>query len=279
MPLNIKRKTESQPNPDSSKSAILDQVDFVAFWEEYKTQADPGRLRSAIDREINFCKSLADKAREAEAAYFDDVKRKQAAVNTSVETLESQLSNIQTKLSELTQPLIEATTNGETEKLTSIRAEIKGIELERAQIQSELEMLKSTTVKGCEKLFNTTFELNDEFEAAKGTLSIHACKVLDANLVNSLKSIEHMCDLLKVVSHMGHTAGRGADIEKLDKYHNAEKYKAKAAAEHAAHLARLEDQERRNRSLSSSRPASAYDRPAPGFDYDVVFSTGTRGDE
>lgn len=244
-------------------------MSFEKFWKRFEEQANPDKLNSAIDEQLDICRALGEKARAAEQAYYDDVAKKESVVSASVEKLEAQLSDIQKKVDELKQPLIEATTGEDSGLLSRIRSELKTFELQRAQIKSELELLQSTSVRGCEKLHGAVLKKNAEFEEARETLAGYANLVYGCKFAKSYESIEYRCKWLSSTSKyfMGTSAGEGADLDKLDRHCNPEKYAAIAAKELEARQAQAEAWERaKNGPVVISRPASALNPTAPGYD-------------
>ncbi len=196
-------------------------------------EADPNGILEAIREMEQISIDAGRAAKEAEKEYYADAAQSKAKVTARIEALIKQRDACQAKIAAFKKPLASATVRGDGKKLAAIKADMKELEADKTQISTELEMLQSTHIAGDVDLYTRviqenqrTSELREQYRTAKKKVYQFALDMLEA--YQAIKQATSNYDL---------GGGIGADLDKLDKHFNHEKYAeiaAQSAAEEAA---------------------------------------------
>lgn len=142
--------------------------------ESMKADTNLETLLEAIEKLNQECENAAAEASRAEKAYYADAHAKKKRLDARVEDLHNQLKACDATIESFKEPLVAATISGDKKKLEEIKAQMKEQEIEKSQLDSEINLLKSTHVKGDVDLYNAVeekfaahIELVKEYRAAK----------------------------------------------------------------------------------------------------------------
>lgn len=239
----------------------MDVNKFNKYWEQFTKNADPGNLESIVEKLLSDCKAAGLEASDAESAYYASAVKKEQKVIKQIVVLKKQLSNLQAEIDAYKYPFTTATANGDDEELDNIRSAMKSLAADKAQVESEIEMLQDAFIRGDDALYSDTVAKNDLFLTLKKATQEVMKTVANCGYSKRYESIEHLCKLCASDYTIGATAGTGADMERLDKHYNAEQ-----------HAARRRDTEQEADHQQSDYevkvtygPGHLHEKPAPGY--------------
>jgi len=222
----------SKAEHSAGGSGVTTQADFNEFWEQFKAESDPGRLQDALNGLISISRAASDEAQAAAETYFADVARREKVITGRIAELNTQRSALQEEINALKYPLTTATANEDAEVLDGIRGTLKQLEADKAQIAQEIELLQSAYIRGADGLYAAVKEKNDHY-LEKRKIAQDALRMADDGFIKKYAEVYGDIDHLFRLKNSGicGLAGYGADMEKLDACHNAERVEQQRAEE------------------------------------------------
>ena len=187
--------------------------------EQYKA-FDPSDLLEALKKLERNSIGAAAAAKEAEAAYYDNARERQAKVEARIDDLSERLEDCKSKIDALKKQKVEATATEDLAALTSIWESMKTLEAAKAQMQSDIETLRGAFITGGDEFYNFAVEENDHFLHAKETYRNAG------RLLYELASVqmERYESIKRHFDDYGYPrgGGHGPDMKKLIAHHNAD---------------------------------------------------------
>ena len=101
-------------------------------------------------------------ARDIIDSYFDDLKEKQQKISADAAELRAKRSALEERTAGLSSALIAARVTGDTRELQEIQDEISSIEIEKAAIDAELQLLSNTPMPGDTGIYEAAIEADEE---------------------------------------------------------------------------------------------------------------------
>ena len=216
---------------------------FNETLEKYKAE-DPQSILDALEELNQDCLTAASVANEAEKAYYASASGKQKKIDSRIAELVKQCDGYQAKIEALKEPLVVATVAGDANKLSDIKADMKKLEVDKSQVSTEINMLKSTHVSGDAELYNDVISKNDSYLVLREAYLEAKRKVFEF----AIKRVEAYEKIKKGTMNHRIGGGYGPKIDELNKHFHFEEY-AKNEAEAVRQAATLEA-ERANKPIS-----------------------------
>lgn len=209
-------------------------MDFNEVLGRYQS-ADPNELMEALKKVEQVSIDAGIEAQKASDAYFTNARAKKEKIEARIAVLTKQHDKLQSKTDALRKPLTAATVSGDTKKLNSIRDDMKALEIEKAQLSTEIDILEGAYITGDEELYNDVAEKYEHFCHLRGAYQ-------DARrLVHEFaREREESYKKIRGKTDGSYGGGFGPNMEKINNHYNAEniaKLNARFAEEEAARKA------------------------------------------
>lgn len=101
----------------------------------------------------------------ASKAYQEDADLRKEKVEEQIKALELQKKEILLKAEALRSDVVKAAASGNTEKIIHIQNEITALKAHESAIDTQIDFLYTTPIKGDDKLYDIAKNLNDDLEA------------------------------------------------------------------------------------------------------------------
>jgi chaperonin cofactor prefoldin len=192
-------------------------MNFEQVLERFKTE-DPTYILDALDQLSKNCSVAASAAQVAKRAYYADVAEKEEKIKVRITALIKQRDELQSKIGTLKKSLVSATISGDVKKLEDIKANMRALEVDKAQVADEISLLESTHVHGDEALFNKALEMAAEHENLSN--AYRAAKVEVYNLACDREKTFRRIQERAQNFHAG--GGNGINVEEIKKHFYSE---------------------------------------------------------
>lgn len=192
---------------------------FNEILEKFKAEY-PGMILDALDELEKASSDAAAEAQRARDAYYASAKEKEIKVAERIKELKEHFEGCETRIEAFKKPLVAATVAGDHDKLDSIKAKMKELEVEKLQLSTEIGMLENTHITGDEDLYNKVVEKN----------AVHV-KLREA-YINAKEEayrlakdrIEDYEKIQKRTQNLRAGGGYGVNMQELDRHFHFEKY-------------------------------------------------------
>jgi len=191
----------------------MDITTFNTIFERIKKDSNAVEFESALKALLSECRDAGNAAREAERAYFYDVREKEAAAAALANELNNQLPAIQAEVDTLRDSLIKAAANEGAGELERIRASMWELEEKETQIKKEIRLLSRPTVRGDDDLYEDV-KAKDRYYIELRKATLEGLQTVENSDVLSL-----YCSIIELCSNSRKYVGDGVYMRRIDDHY------------------------------------------------------------